>query len=414
MCRLFCLLTLLGCLLLPHAAAPVMATDTTTEPPLATPAMVADWSAVEAAARGGTVRFYMYSGWSHTNEWVDGYVATELKARYDITLERVPMDASAFMNKLLAEKAAGKQEGSIDLLWINGENFKNAMDAGLLYGPFAQQLPNFQRHVDPAGVAFDFGKPTNGYEVPYGRAQFVFEYDSARMAEPPRTFAALAEWIKAHPGRFTYPQPPDFTGSAFIRQVFYAITGGHTQYMAGYSPQLFEANAPRLWAWLNGIKPGLWQQGRTYPKDPAAMDTLFARGEIDFSMSYHPCHAQSQILAGAFPATVRTFIMEDGSLYNTHFTAIPANSPNKPAAMVAANFLLSPEAQLSKFDPANWGDYPAIDLNTLDQATRARFQAVDLGPATLPPDVLAAKAVPEIPSAWLEVLEKGWDQKVLR
>ncbi|AGW14220.1 ABC transporter substrate-binding protein [Megalodesulfovibrio gigas] len=373
-----------------------------------------DWPAVEAAARGGTVRFFMFGGWAHTNKWVDEYVAAELKTRYGIALQRVPMDAAAFMNKLLAEHAAGKQDGSIDLLWINGENFKNAKEAGLLYGPVAQRLPNFQQYVDPEAAAMDFGTPTEGYEVPYGRAQFVFEYDSARTPEPPRTFAALARWVQENPGQFTYPQPPDFTGSAFIRQAFYALTGGHEQYLRPFDRELFDSKAPALWTYLQDMKPSLWQGGKTYPKDSAGLDTLFARGEVAFSMSYHPSHAQSQILAGTYPPTVRTFIMDDGSLFNTHFTAIPANSPNKAAAMVAANFLLSPEAQLSKFDPANWGDSPAIDLARLDEATRARFLAVDLGPATLPPDALAANGVPEIPAAWLEALEKGWSNNVLR
>lgn len=374
----------------------------------------ADWPAIEAAAKGGEVRFFMWGGAANINQWVDSLVAPALESNYGITLKRVPMDAAIFMNKLLAEKAAGKKEGSIDLLWINGENFKNAMEAQLLYGPFAERLPNFQAYVDPTSVEHDFGFPTKGYEAPYGRAQFVFEFDSARTPEPPRSFAALADWVMANPGQFTYPQPPDFTGSAFIRQAFYATTGGHEQYMSGYDQALFDANAPKLWAYLNALKPHLWQEGQTYPKDAAALDTLFARGEVAFSMSYHPSHAQSQVLKGAYPDTVRTFVMEEGSIFNTHFTAIPANSPHKAAAMVAANFLLSPEAQLSKLDPKNWGDFPAIDLEKLDADTKAKFAAVDLGAATLGPDALNAAAVPEIPSAYVEALEKGWEASVLQ
>lgn len=373
-----------------------------------------DWATIEAMAKGGTVRFAMFGGWAHTNQWIDGYVATELKNRHGITLRRLPMEAPVFVNKLLGEKTAGVKEGSLDLLWINGENFKNALEAGLLFGPYAESLPSFRQHVDPAMAAKDFGVPTWGMESPYGQAQFVFEYDSARTPNPPRTFAALAEWVKANPGRFTYPQPPDFTGSAFMRQAFYAVTGGHKQFMAGFDQALFDVAAPKLWDYLNGLKAGLWQQGKSYPKDSAALDTLFARGEVDFSMSYHPSHAQSQILAGVYPASTRTFVMEDGSLFNTHFTAIPFNSPNKAAAMVAANFLLSPEAQLSKFDPANWGDFPAIDLKRLSPEMRAKFEAVNLGPATLSPAALAAVAVPEIPAVWLEALEKGWNEQVLR
>jgi putative spermidine/putrescine transport system substrate-binding protein len=368
---------------------------------------------IEEQARGSQVRWYLFGGWAHVNTWVDTYVAGEMKKRYDIDLVRVPMDAGVFVNKLLNEKAAGRKKGNIDLLWINGENFKNSKEAGLLFGPFAQKLPNVQQVVDPDSVAFDFGYPVDGYEAPYGRAQFVFEYDTAQVGTPPKTVAALKAWIRANPGRFTYPQPPDFTGSAFIRQIFYAVTGGHEQYLAGWDPDLFARQSPRLWAWFNDIEPFLWQKGRTYPKDSAFLDTLFSRGEVAFGMSYHPPHAQNKILEGSYPDTVRTFVMEDGSIYNTHFTAIPFNSPNKAGAMVLANFLISVEAQLSKYRPDNWGDFPALDPNRLGPADQKRFQAVDLGPATLGSDQLDRVAVPEIPSAYLEALEQGWKDHVL-
>ncbi|MEF2144892.1 MAG: ABC transporter substrate-binding protein [Desulfovibrionaceae bacterium] len=373
----------------------------------------APWDAVEAAARGGTVRWYMYGGFAHVNKWVDTYVAGEMRQRYGITLERVPMDAGVFVNKLLAEKQAGAETGSIDLLWVNGENFKNLRQAGALFGPYADRLPNFNALVDPVLAGTDFGFPVEGYETPYGQAQFVFEYDMARTP-PPAGFEELATWVREHPDRFTYPQPPDFTGSAFIRQAFYALTGGHEQYMRGFDQELFAANAPKLWAYLNDIKPYLWEQGRAYPQESAALDTLFQRGEVDMGMSYHPLHAQSKILEGTYPDTIRTFVMREGAIFNLHFTAIPFNASNIPAAMVLANFLLSPEAQLSKLAPENWGDFPCIDLNRLEPGVREAFLTMNLGAATLPAPELSAVAVPEIPSAYLEALEKGWEEHVLR
>jgi len=365
------------------------------------------------AARGSEVRWAMFGGWAHVNTWVDTYVADEMEKRYDIDLIRVPMDASVFVNKLVTEKAAGKDQGTMDLLWINGENFKNAKQAGLLYGPFAPGLPNFKALIDPATVTSDFGFPVEGHETPYGRAYFVFEYDTARLDNPPRSFEDLKTWIKEHPGRFTYPQPPDFTGSAFIRQVFYAVTGGHDQYMAGFDPELFERQAPKLWAYLNEIEPYLWQQGRTHPKSSGALDTLLSREETLLGMSYHPPHAQNKILEGTFPESVRTYVMEEGALYNTHFTSIPFNAPNVPGAMVLANFLMSVDAQLSKYRPYNWGDFPVLDMAGLAPEDRQRFREVELGSATLSPAELAAAAVPEIPSRYLEELEKGWEDHVL-
>ena len=372
-----------------------------------------DYASLENLARGTEVRWHMWGGSAQINQWVDTYVAGEMKRLYDINVVRVPMDAPVFVNKLLTEKAAGKSTGTMDLLWINGENFKNAMQAGVLFGPFADRLPNFAAWYDAQKSAHDFGYPVNGFEAPYGRAQFVFEYDTERTPMPPATLIELADWIRANPGRFTYPQPPDFTGSAFLRQVFYATTGGHEQYMSGFSPELYAKNAPRTFAWLSELKPYLWQEGRTYPKDAAALDTLFARGEIDMAMSYHPAHAQMKILEKTYPDTVRTFVLSEGAIFNTHFTAIPFNAPNKAGAMVLANFLMSPEAQHSKFKPENWGDLPALEIDKLDATWRQAFEAVDLGAATLGPDVLTAAAVPEIAPEYLELLERDWDKIIL-
>lgn len=49
------------------------------------------------------------------------------------------------LNLLLNEKQAGTDKGSIDIIWINGENFASAKENGLLFGPFASELENFSK-----------------------------------------------------------------------------------------------------------------------------------------------------------------------------------------------------------------------------------------------------------------------------
>ncbi len=356
-----------------------------------------------------TVRFVMWGGSSAINKWVDTFVAAEVKKRYNITLVRVPADASVFINKLLSEKNSGSVKGSMDLLWINGENFKNAKEKGLLWGPVTEKLPNFKEYVDSSTVKFDFGYPVDGYEIPYGRAQFVFEYDSAKVTDVPDSYSKLSEWVKRNPGKFTYPQPPDFTASAFIRQVFYASTGGHKQYEGVFNKSLFDKNKTAWLKYLSDITPYLWNKGKNYPKDSAALVTLFTRGEVLINMTYNQAEAQNRILAGRYPSTVKTFVMKEGSIYNTHFTAIPFNSGNKEGAMVVANFLLSPDAQLSKNDPANWGDFTVLDLKKVSDENRKKFISLDLGKATLPLETLEKHAVPEVASEYVEALEKEWE-----
>lgn len=131
-------------------------------------------------------------------------------------------------------------------------------------------------------------------------------------------------------------------------------------------------------------------------------------------MTFTQTGAANKISQGRYPNTVRTFVFEGASLANTHYLAIPFNAPNKAGAMVAINSILSPEIQLSKNDPANWGDFTVLDVQKLDTGARQQFAALDLGEATLPLDVLSANAVPEISSQYLEALERGWEENVLR
>ena len=191
----------------------------------ACPAAAGDWEAIVAKARGQTVYFNAWGG----NERINAYIAwagTQLLERYGVTLRQVKLsDTAEAVARVVAEKAAGKDAGgSVDLVWINGENFKAMREQGLLFGPFAQDLPNF-RLVDTRGqptTLIDFTIPTEGFESPWGMAKFVLFFDSARVEDPPESVGALLAWAEANPGRFTYPAPPDFVGSTFLKHVLYA------------------------------------------------------------------------------------------------------------------------------------------------------------------------------------------------
>jgi putative spermidine/putrescine transport system substrate-binding protein len=376
----------------------------------------AEWSTVTAQARGQEVSIYMWGGSDSINAWMDTYVAPQVKERHGIMLKRVPLAGTAdVLNKLLGEKQAERATGSADLIWVNGENFRTARQGDLLWGPFAENLPNFVKHYDTSApeVTFDFGYPVDGFEVPWGKAQFVMVYDSAKVPNPPRSFTELAAWVTANPGRFTYPAPSlDFTGSAFLRMALYETTGGYQQYLGAFDQSKLEAKWQATFDYLNQIKPYLWRKGETYPESLARLDQLYADGEVWMSMHYSPIEPASLIAKGTYPATTRTFVFDAGTIANTHFLAIPFNAPAKAGAMVVADFLLSPEAQVSKFDPKHWGDFPAFDPGKVPAEIKAALGQIDLGPATLSAETLAKHRVPEIAAEYVKWLQDGWKQHV--
>lgn len=376
----------------------------------------ASWEDVVAAADGTTVNWYMWGGSDVINTNVDNDIGAPLKAEFGVTLNRVPIENTAdAVNKVLNEKAAGKTSGgSVDLIWINGQNFRTLKDAGLLYGPFTDLLPNNQ-YVDwdnPA-IANDFGVPVDGYESPWAAFQFVMEYNTATVGEePPTSYDALAAWIKANPGRFTYPAPPNHVGSAFVRMLFYWAAGGAEQFVGPFDQALYDATAPKVWDYLNELEPFLWRGGQSYP-ELAVMADLLANGEIDFAMEYDANRASNYIAQGRYPESIRTFVFDTGTVANVSYVAIPFNANNPAGALVLANFLLSPAYQVHITEPTPWGWMMAVDPARLPADQQARAAAIERGIATLPPATLAAAALPEMSADWVRAIDDGWVANVL-
>jgi len=372
------------------------------------------WEEIVAAAKEeGEVTFYGWGGSAITNQWVDNYFGKELEERYGIKLIRVPMNIDDIINKLLAEKQAGKKVGIIDTVWINGENFKTAYQANLLWGSYAKLLPNYNKYCKPKEANIDFGFDNQGFESPYSNALFVFGYDAAKT-EPFNNFDELKKFVKKNSGRFTYSAPPDFYGSAFVRQVFCATTGGYEQWLGDFNREKFEAKVQATWDYLNEIEPYLWRNGKTYPESNAKLESLFQMGEIDITMNYSFLAIQSYINQGKIPPTCKSFILDEGVLSNMNYITISGNSSHKAAALVLANLMMDPEVQISKLDPKKRGDGIGIDISLLEPKYVDKLENVDLGPATLPMDFLYKNRIFELNAKYTEAIEQGWIENVLK
>lgn len=373
-----------------------------------------DWRDVLADARGQTVHFNAWGGSDRINRYID-WVGERVRDRYGITLEHVRItDAADTVARVLAERVAGRSSGgSVDLVWINGENFAAMKDASLLGAPFTDRLPNFAL-VDTDGkptTLIDFTVPTEGLESPWGMAQLVFLYDTAFVSDPPRSPAALLAYAEAHPGRVTYPLPPQFHGTTFLKQLLIGLTDTpeRLQGPVGDAAEAAAVTAP-LWAYLDRLHPHLWRGGRAFPATGQSLLQLLDDGEIDIAFSFNPGEASAAIAAGQLAATVRTYIFDGGTIGNTHFVAIPFNASARAGAMVVANFLLSPEAQARKQNPEIWGDPTVLDLAALDPADRALFDALPGGPATLSAEALTPTLLEPHPS-WVAAIEAEWQRR---
>lgn len=371
-----------------------------------------DWRAVLEEAEGQTVYWNAWGGSVPVNDFID-WVADELADRHGVELRHVKLsDTAEAVSRVIAERAAGRDEGgAVDLIWINGENFAAMKRQGLLFGPWAESLPNW-RFADTEGkpLQSDFTIPTDGLEAPWSMAQAVFFHDSARVQDPPRSMAALLDWARANPGRFTFPQPPDFLGSTFLKQALIELTPDPGVLQRPVSEADYEAATAPLWAFLDELTPALWRSGAAYPQSGPRQIQLMADGEIDLALSFNPNEAANAIASFQLPETVRTHVPDGGTIANASFVAIPYNANAKAGAMVVANFLLSPEAQARMQDPDVWGAGTVLDMDALPEEDRARFAALSLHPATLSPDELGP-GLPEPHPSWMERLEEDWTRR---
>ncbi|MCO4204362.1 ABC transporter substrate-binding protein [Aeromonas taiwanensis] len=359
----------------------------------------ARWQQTLDEAKGQTVYFNAWGGSPEINGYLV-WAGQELERQYGVRLVQVKVDDIAqSVSQLLANKQAGKLAGGpIDLLWVNGENFKAMKERELLGAPFTGELPNMALVDMNLPVSEDFTVPVEGLEAPWGIGQLNLMVNGEEVATPPTSAAALLAWARANPGRFTYPKPPQFHGSSFLKQILLELTPDPAPLYREATDAAFERLTAPLWTWLDALHPALWRKGKLFPASAAETRQLLDDGELAMAISFNPGEAQSAVQNGALPPGVVAVAMAKGALTNSHFLAIPFNASARAGAKVAVNFLLSPAAQARKADPAFWGD-PSV----------LRTDALPASASQTP--ALRFKAVAEPHPSWQLRLEAAWAER---
>ena len=223
-------------------------------------------------------------------------------------------------------------------------------------------MPNATQYLDPENIEniYDFGIKIDGYEVPYGRAQFVLIRDGAKVGEMPSSPEKLKEYVEKNKWMFTYPEVTDFTGSAFVRTIIYNTCDMETiKNLPADEAVVREAIEPAM-TYLKEIAPNLWRGGKTYPTNLPQLDNMYGDGEVNFTMNYAPFIGTQKIAKGEWKVTTETFLMDKGTVGNTNYLGIPFNSNNKAGAALVINTILTPEMQGTKANPLGKGDIPVI------------------------------------------------------
>lgn len=370
------------------------------------------WEQIEEQAQGSTVNLMMWQGDPLINDYISDYVVPEVKERFNIDLRISNGQGSTIVSNLMAEIEVAKEESEIDMVWINGETFFQLRQIKGLYGPFTDQLPNSQYiDFDNPFIGVDFQQKVDGYECPWGNVQLSVIYDQDRTDEPPTSKEALAEYVKNNPGKFTIPY--EFTGMTFLKSMLIDFAGGQVKLNGPFDAEKYEQYSTMLWDFINEHKQYFWKNGETFPSSLAQTHQMFANGELDFTMSNNDSEVDNKVSQGLFPVSSRAFVLDGGTIQNSHYMGIVNHSGNKPGAMEVINFLISPEAQLKKYNPEVWGDGTVLAIDRLPEEWQEKFKNIPSRKYSLKRENIQSKALQEIAPEYMIRLYDDFRIKVI-
>ncbi len=398
-----------------------------------------DWAAVQQAAKQeGAVNLYYWGGSDRLNVWMDQVVAPAM-AEFGVKLKLVQVtDTKDAIDLTLAEKGAGKGigEGSVDAVWVNGENFATLKGQKALFGSFAQKVPNAKNiDWDPKDSRSllnlrDFGVVNDSAEMPWSGEQYVCAVNGGRVADKdvPHTFDQLKTYLQAHPGKFAYVKPPNYLGNTFVQEAVYA----HNPDGNGAIPfqksrdELGAAEIARLikpgLEYLKSIQPLLLNASGgkpRYPENVAELDGLFLNGQIDFDCKFGLYAVANDLATGTYPEKAREFIFPEGTMIkNKNYLAIPSTAPHPAAALLLTNYMASVESQVSKLKqtgmPAGINSWllSAADAKAITDASPGHVGVTqeDLDKNTAPDT--NATLVNVIEATWLDYIERGSNNSI--
>ncbi len=333
------------------------------------------WNDVLKEAKGKTLNFMMWQGDPQINKYMNDYIVPALKDSFGITLQISAGQGNQIVSILMSEKEVNKNKSNIDMCWINGETFYQLRQIDALFGPFVRKLPNSQ-YIDFENpfIKYDFQEPIDGMECPWGNVQLCIIYNKEKVAVAPKNMSELEAYVKKNPGRFTIGA--DFTGLTFLKSLLIAIAGGSGNLKGKFDENKYKKYSSQLWEYINRIKPYFWKEGKTFPNSVSQMHQMFSQGELYFTMSNNDGEVDNKVANGTFPAYAASYVLDGGTIQNSHYLGIVKSGGNKAAAMVVCNFMISPGAQLQKSLSSVWGDGTILNIEKLPAGIQSKFTVV--------------------------------------
>ncbi len=249
------------------------------------------------------------------------------------------------------------------------------------------------------------GQNVDGFVLPMFNSQIALAYNPARVANPPKSFEELEQWVRANPRRFGYNGiRGGMSGVGFVFGWAYAFGPDQRRLIEGP----FDAEA------VNALTPA-FQRLKAFnanvvvtPGNAGTLDAL-NRGEIDMGPVWMDMFYTWQA-EGRLNPSFRLVLPESGLPGQPMYYVIPERAAHADLARRFIELATSPQVQaegiVKRF---NW--LPGIDAQHvrqhLDQATWDRLFR-DVGPQQL-----AAGARPMPQADFMRALQEAYERVVM-
>ena len=300
-----------------------------------------------------------------------------------------------------AQKQAGSKSWDTDVAVVH-EKFVGPMVKGAYLESYRDKIST-GKLVSRANADMALGTKVTGYVMPMFNSQTALAYNPALVPNPPKSYAEIAAWAKAHPKQFGYNGiKGGASGVSFVMGWVYAFgEGDATKLMNGP----FDEAETKKWDAAFASLRDFTQNATLTPGNAGTLDML-SRGEIAMGPVWVDMF-YSWKADGRLPPDFKLVLPSPGMPGQPMHYVIPANSPNKELAEKFVELATSPKVQaegiVKRF---NW--YPGIDAQyvqpELDKATWDKL-FIDITPEDLAKN---GKPFPIAPynSAILEAYER--------
>jgi len=332
-------------------------------------ALVLGFAATPAAAAELTV---VTAGDQNMVEYVSEYLGPLFEKENPGTKVRVvgtgPGDAGSqkILERFEAQAKAGADKWDVDVAVVH-EKFAGPMvEAGYL-AAYREKIPS-GKLVTRGNADMALGTKVSGYVMPMFNSQTALAYNPNLLANPPKSYAELAEWAKANPKQFGYNGiKGGASGVSFVMGWVYAFGEGDAGKLQN-GP--FEEAETKKWDKALASLKDFTSNATLTPGNAGTLD-LLSRGEIAIGPVWVDMFYSWQA-DGRLPPDLKLVLPEPGMPGQPMHYVVPAKSPNSELAEKFVAMATSPKVQaegiVKRF---NW--YPGIDAQhvqaELDEAT---------------------------------------------